>query len=341
MKIQKWIGAGVISLACLCSGCSPMVHVGTGNVSVAETENDGYYPISIENQDSTGELKRETFSKAPERVVCVWQNSIETLMALGVGDRIVAAMGLPNGSYLRPEYREMFEKIPYRSMEKLDMETVMMQNPDFIVGWASTFEAKTLRDTDFWQGRGVHTYISPGSSSKIKYHTVDYEYQDILNLGKIFHKEKKAKKIIGQMKEEISRAQAKAQASGKHPKGLIIEYLGKNINVYGERSLAGNILTSMGGVLMGADLQGVSKEQILEMDPDAIFVIVIERNYGDEKQILDHIYKEKALQNLRCVKERHVYPLPLYAVYSAGVRTYDGIQIIGKGLYPDENEIER
>lgn len=336
MKIQKWIGAGAIALALLCGGCSPMVQVGTGNVPAVETEKDGYYPISIENQDSTGEMVTETFTKAPERVVCVWQNSIETLMALGVGDRIVAAMGLPDGSYLRPEYREMFEKIPYRSMENLDMETVMMQNPDFIVGWASTFESKTLRGTDFWQGRGIHTYISPGSSSKIKYHTVDYEYQDILNLGKIFHKEDRAEEIVNEMKDEISRAQAKAQVSGKHPKGLIIEYLGKNINVYGERSLAGSILTSMGGELMGAKLQGISKEQILEMDPDAIFVIIIERSYGDEEQILDHIYKEKALQNLRCVKERRVYPLPLYTVYSAGVRTYDGIQIIGKGLYPEE-----
>jgi iron complex transport system substrate-binding protein len=33
------------------------------------------------------------------------------------------------------------------------------------------------------------------------------------------------------------------------------------------------------------------------------------------------------------VKERKIYPLPLYSIYSAGVRAYDGIQIIGKGLY--------
>lgn len=335
MKMQKWIGAGFMALALVCGGCSPMVQVRSGAVSSTETVKDTYYPISIENQNSHGEMVTQTFEKAPERVVCVWQNSIETLMALGVGDRIVAAMGLPDGSYLRQEYRADFEKIPYRSMENLDMETVMMQNPDFIVGWASTFGAKTLRDTDFWQGRGIHTYISPGSSPEIKKHTVEYEYQDILNLGKVFHKEDKAEAIVKEMKDEISRAQEKAKASGVHPKGLIIEYLGKNINVYGERSLAGNILTSMGGELMGADLQGISKEQILEMDPDAIFVIVIERNYGDEDKILDYIYKEKALQNLRCVKEKRIYPLPLYAVYSAGVRTYDGIQIIGKGLYPE------
>lgn len=336
MKINR-LFAGLLVAACFFSaGCSPMVREGEGHVSsISAQEKDGYYPISIETQNSSGEMVPQTFTKAPERVVCVWQNSIETLLALGVGDRIVAAMGLPSSEYLRPEYRETYEKIPYQSMENLDMETVMMQAPDFIVGWASTFGAKTLRSTDFWESRGIHTYISPGSSSKIKDHTVEYEYQDILNLGKVFHKEKRAQELVDQMKDEIDRAEETAKKSGYHPKGLIVEYLGKNINVYGKHSLAGNILTSMGGELMGADLQAVSKEQMLEMDPDAIFVIIIERSYGGEDTILDQIYKEKALQNLRCVKEHRVYPLPLYAVYSAGVRTLDGIQIIGKGLYPE------
>lgn len=338
MKMQKWIGLGAIAMVLVCGGCSPMVQMGSGMALTSVAEKDGYYPISIMSQNSHGEMMEQTFTKEPERVVCVWQNSIETLMALGVGDHIVAAMGLPDGAYLRPEYRQAYEKIPYRSMENLDMETVMMQNPDFIVGWASTFASKTLRDTEFWQGRGIHTYISPGSSSKIKDHTVEYEYQDILNLGKVFHREKKAEEIVGQMKDEINQAREKAQVLRKHPKGLIIEYLGKDINVYGEHSLAGNILTSMGGELLGADLRSISKEQILELDPDAIFVVIIERNYGDEDKILDMIYKEKALQNLRCVKEKRIYPLPLYAVYSAGVRTYDGIQIIGKGLYPKADE---
>lgn len=159
-------------------------------------------------------MREETFQKPPKRVVCIWQNSIENLMALGVGDRIVAAMGLPDGSYLRPEYRETYAKIPYTSMEHLDMETVMLQDPDLIVGWASSFDKKTLRGTDFWEGRGVGTYIAPGSSSTIKVHTIDYEYQDILNLGKIFDREEKAQELVSKMQDEIVRAEGKAQKWG-------------------------------------------------------------------------------------------------------------------------------
>lgn len=337
MNLKQWAVGAVLAVSFLCSGCSPVVR--ESGVSAVHSGNETEFayqdgqPVKIETLDSRGDTLTETFSKPPKRVVAVWQNSIETLLALGVGDRIVGAMGLPSHDYLRPQYREAYDRIPYTSMENLDVETILMQDPDFIVGWASTFGAKTLRGTDFWRSRGIHTYISPGSSPKVKDHTVEFEYQDILNMGLIFDRKEKAEEIVSRMQQEIQDAETQATAAGRHPRGLIIEYLGNNINVYGKGTLAGDILTKMGGELLAADTQQISKEQIVELDPDSIFVVVIESNYGNEDQILGQLYKEKAFKNLKAVKEHRIYALPLYAIYSAGVRTYDGIQIIGKGLY--------
>lgn len=335
--MKAWMAAALAGMVLFSAGCSPVVKENVETAAAPhETKNLAYRdgkPVTIETLDSKGNMVEETFQKPPERVVAIWQNSIETLLALGVGDRIVAAMGLPDGKYLRPEYRDAYDRIPYTSMENLDMESIRMQDPDLIVGWWSSFGAKTLRSTDFWNERGVATYISPGSSPKIKEHTVDYEFQDILNLGRVFDRSEKAEALVGQMKKEISEAEDKAASLGRHPRGLIIEYLGKDINVYGKKTLAGDILTKMGGELLEADTQQISKEQMIDLDPDAIFVVVIESDYGNEQDILNRMYEDKALQNLTCVKEKKIYPLPLYAIYSAGVRTYDGIQIIGKGLY--------
>ena len=72
------------------------------------------------------------------------------------------------------------------------------------------------------------------------------------------------------------------------------------------------------------------------MDPEALFMVVCENAYDQMDEIVGRLYQDQALQELTCVKEKRIYPLPLYAIYSAGVRTYDGIQIIGKGLYPEE-----
>ena len=51
-------------------------------------------------------------------------------------------MGVPDKKYILPEYQHQYEKIPYTSLENLDVETIMMMEPDFIIGWYSTFAAK-------------------------------------------------------------------------------------------------------------------------------------------------------------------------------------------------------
>ena len=113
-----------------------------------------------------------------------------------------------------------------------------------------------------------------------------------------------------------------------------MEFLGKDIRVYGEKTLAGDILTSLGGDLIAKN-NTLSLEQLVDLDPDVIFLVIIERNYGEEKTFLDRVCKNKALSHLRCVRNKRVYPVHLYAVYSSGIRTYDGIKIMAHGLYPE------
>lgn len=192
------------------------------------------YPLAVEILNSHGEKERQVFYSPPKRVAAVWQNSIETLLALGVGDRIIAGMGVPDRKYIREEYQAGYEAIPYKSLENLDPETIMMMRPDFIAGWSSTFTDKVLRSTEFWNERGVHTYISQNSDPANRNRTIENEYADILNLGKIFDREEKAESLVKEMKDEISRAAGQATLTGKHPRGLIIEFMGSDISVYGE-----------------------------------------------------------------------------------------------------------
>ena len=118
----------------------------------------------------------------------VWQNSIETLLALGVGDRIIAGNGVPDKKFFRKEYQEQYSKIPYTGLQLLDLETTMMLKPDLLVGWQSTFAPKVIRPTEFWHKRGVNTFIARSSMIDERPRTLENEYKDILDLGKIFDK---------------------------------------------------------------------------------------------------------------------------------------------------------
>ena len=225
----KWlpvIAAGLIFL----SGCAPVVKENGKTMPRIDGEakiewNREKYPLAVEILNSHGEKERQVLYSPPKRVAAVWQNSIETLLALGVGDRIIAGMGVPDRKYIREEYQAGYEAIPYKSLENLDPETIMMMRPDFIAGWSSTFTDKVLRSTEFWNERGVHTYISQNSDPANRNRTIENEYADILNLGKIFDREEKAESLVKEMKDEISRTAGQATLTGKHPRGLIIEFI--------------------------------------------------------------------------------------------------------------------
>ena len=333
---MKFFCVLLVALSLLCAACSPIVkvHENEHHPAMAEYADEGYAPVTIENIDEKGAPRSEVYDAPPQRVVAVWQNSIETLLALGVGDRIIAGMGVPNAKYIRPEYRAAYEAIPYTSLENLDVETILMMQPDLIIGWSSTFSPKVLRGTAFWAGRGVHTYIAPSSARGNRNKAIAQECQDIRNLGRIFHREERAAEIVAEMQNEIAYVAEKTAHMERRPRALVIELLGKEIRSYGADTLAGDMMRALGAEHLAAEGQSLSMEELITLAPDAIFVVVIEDDYGNEDAILARLYENPALQDLMCVQQRRIYPIPLYAVYSAGIRTYDGITIFAHGLYP-------
>ena len=333
---MKFFCVLLVALSLLCAACSPIVkvHENEHRPAMAKYADEGYAPVTIENIDEKGTPRSEVYDAPPERVVAVWQNSIETLLALGVGDRIIAGMGVPDARYIRPEYRAAYEAIPYTSLENLDVETILMMQPDLIVGWSSTFSPKVLRGTAFWAGRGVHTYIAPSSARGNRNKTIAQECQDIRNLGRIFGREERAAEIVAEMQNEIAYVAEKTAHMERRPRALVIELLGKEIRSYGADTLAGDMMRALGAEHLAAEGQSLSMEELITLAPDAIFVVVIEDDYGNEDAILARLYENPALQDLMCVQRRRIYPIPLYAVYSAGIRTYDGITIFAHGLYP-------
>lgn len=295
------------------------------------------------NGNATKQLLLETKAnkindnQAPKRVVAVWQNSIETLLELGLGDRIIAANGLPDKKYLKASVRDMYEKIPNKSFRLYDLETTMMLNPDFILGWQSTFRDTGLRSPAFWNPRGVRTYIAKSTmkqtEGKVKKRKIEDEYSYIKDLGKIFKVETKANAIVEGMKKKIMRVQTLTKDK-KKPKVLIIEFMGKKITVYNDQTLAGDIAKAVNGDLINPKLRAIGKEDIIKYNPDVVFVIIVEREYEQKDKILERTLKDPAFKNLSFVKNKRIYAAPLYTVYSSGSRTLDGIEIFAKRLHP-------
>lgn len=294
--------------------------------------------VSLYTYNSRGQLEQTSYKKNPQRVVAVWQNSIETLIALGVGEHIVAAIGIPDPNYLKPEHRTIYEQIPYKNNLNLDLENALLLQPDLIVAWQSSFSEKLLRNTDFWHSRGINTYISNLPSAGMAQHSMlEKEYNYIMDMGKIFDRQLIANSIIQSIQQQINSANQQKHDIVNKLRVLVIELYGREISVYGKNSLAGELVEKLGGEL-ALDTKRTSFEHIRAVNPDVIFLVTIESQYGREHLILDDLKKHPALKNLLCIQNNRIYTIPLYTVYCAGVRLADSIQTFKQGMYPDLHE---
>lgn len=88
------------------------------------------YPLTITTYDNQGNEIETTYKKAPEKVVAVYQGCIETMLALGLEDRLVATAGLDNE--VPDELKEAFSKTNYLDEFTPSKETITMLEPDMI-----------------------------------------------------------------------------------------------------------------------------------------------------------------------------------------------------------------
>ena len=130
---------------------------------VIKESSNSHYPVTITTYNYEKEPVEITFEKEPENVVAVYQNSIETMLALGLEDKIKLAAGLDHD--VKDEYKEAFSKVNYSKEFTPDKETVIMSQPDFILSWYSLFEDKNLGDVDYWHENGINTYMSLNSGA--------------------------------------------------------------------------------------------------------------------------------------------------------------------------------
>ena len=294
------------------------------------------YPLTITTYDYEGNEVETTYEKAPEKVLAVYQGSIETMLALGLEDRLVATAGLDNE--VPDEMKVAFSESNYLDEFTPSLENVTMLEPDLILSWGSIFAEDRLGNVTNWIEKGCNTYINT-NTRKGGSRTLENECTDILNLGMIFDVQDKAEAIVNNIQDVVSKTKEAAGNMEEKPSVLILEPYGEDISNYGEKSLGGDMVTQLGAELANPDASSVGKEDIIAANPDVIFVVYMPYAGDDPETVkesqLSAITEDEALQSLNAVKNGRVYPIMLSEMYASATRTQDGIETFAKGLYPD------
>lgn len=294
---------------------------------------DGGYPVTITTYDYEGNEIETTYEKAPEKVLCVYQGTIETMIALGLEDHVAASYGLDNP--VKPEWEAGLAKMNYNEdVFAPDKETVLMMEPDLIFSWGSLFSDKNLGGQPEWIGNGTNTYISTNTRRGGHPRTLENEYADLLNIGKIFNVEDEARAIVDEMRSEI--ASVLSQTEGQEaPRVAVIEFLGEDISNYGASSLGGDMVAQLGGVLAEPEASSIGKEDLLGLDPDVIFVVYMARTETVEDEMRAKVLEDPAFAELSAVKNGRVCTIMLGDMYASTVRSIDGIRAFAAGMYPE------
>lgn len=299
------------------------------------------YPITVTTYGTDGRELKTTYEKAPEKVLAVYQGCVETLLAMGLEEHIAATAGLDNE--VPDEQKPAFSKTDYLDEFTPSLETVTMLEPDMIFSWGSLFRDTTLGDAEGWMDQGTNIYMNtnthPVQEGKSYNKTLENEYTDLLNIGKIFDVQDRAEEIVRDMKESIEKVEEKTSGIKEKPDVLIVESGKDAFTNYGKTSLGGDMVTKLGGKLANPDASKIGKEDIVAADPDVIFVVYMPYSGDDPEEVkqekLDVILKDQAYASLDAVKNKRVVPVMLSEMYASATRTKDGIVTFAKGLYPD------
>lgn len=300
----------------------------TGSDAASAKSSGAGFPFELTTFD--GEVV--TFDHVPERVLAANPDAGEELMALGLGDKIIATSY--NYAQVAEEYRAEYEaKQSLTDSGYPALEAVLGLDPDFVYGRSAAFDQKGIASHDTLTENGIMS-LSSIESYKMGADVEDV-YQDFYNLGRIFQVEDKANEIVDDMKSRIAAVEEKV--ADAQP----VKVFNFDSEEEGGAYTAGNNFTSSlirhaGGVNVFGDLEEtwgtVSWEAVVEANPDIIVINDYSGTTLDEK--IRQLKENPALSGLKAVQEENFLVITLPEVFASS-RAADTIEKFAQAFHPE------
>ena len=231
---------------------------------------------------------------------------------------------------MKAKYPEELAKIQHISNQEISREQTIAYQPDFILGWKSTFSPRRYGNTDWWQKRGVNTYIVATSNHVVPHGTIEDECQFLDDMGRIFDVREKSEVLINEIHTEMGLTE-KSIVGEKPQEVMVVEVSKTGIMNYDDGWIVGDMVRRLGGN-MPVKSRSVGAEDLLAQDPDIIFVVYFNSRHREESELF---FQNVRFNSLKASRNNRIYMLPFRYMYTPAVHTIDGIRAIKKGWYPE------
>lgn len=277
------------------------------------------------------------FDVPPQRIVGLNSGAVEVLLALGVEDRIVGAVGREES--IQPRLRAGFDRLPLLDSGSEDYpssEVILELEPELIYSvYPSAFRDTGIASRQELADLGVATYLAPGRCPDRDATTplsVEEIWTEIEQVGALVDADEAAAALI-----DDQRAALAAVRDGLPNLGELEVFwwdVGTDDPLAGACCGApGMILRELGLTNVFDDLDdhwsSVSWEQVVERDPDVI--VMVDFGEGDIADKRDFIADDPTLRELRAFRDDAVVVLP-FSQTTPGLQNVDAIEALAQQL---------
>lgn len=311
-RIRVTLTLALASSALLLSACAPTTPTPTPVATASG------YPLTIDNCGTV-----ITVQEPPQRVVTIKSTTLELLLALGVGDTIVASSysdGLVPAAYADEDIPVLSEKLPAQ-------EATLALSPDFIFGgWESNFSAEGVGERETLQSLGVTSYVAPAACTAAEYRPNPLTFEDVFagfaEAGAIFDATEAADALIADQRAQLADITPNTDGltAAWYSSGRDKPFVGAGI---GAPQL---IMDTAGLTNVFADVEeswiSTSWEAVVDADPDVLVLVNSPGNTAESK--IQRLKENPATATLTAVQNERFIILE-FAATEAGVRTVSAV----------------
>lgn len=256
------------------------------------------------------------------RVASLTLSGDEIILSLIEDERIVGLSGKINED---KDVSNVYEKAKNFPKIENNIETLISLEPDFVVVADWTKKELSLQAKEI--GAEVFVYKTPKN--------FDEQKELILELSEILEEREKGKNIILDMDTRLQNLQEKIKKIKKHTPKIML-YTSFETTT-GKDTTFDNMIELIGGENLAKTIgivgeQKISKEKIIEMNPE-IIIVPLWSNHIDSEEFINFIKNDESLKNIQAVKNGKIYPILYKNITPTSQYMIDGIEELGNIIY--------
>ncbi|MCH4247337.1 MAG: ABC transporter substrate-binding protein [Acinetobacter populi] len=253
---------------------------------------------AIQVTDAKGDLVQ--LKQPAQRIVCLFEASLDNLYMLGAGQRVIAIPGkVYTSSSLYHAYSILDARIkekklatPSQSDSASSLESIISLKPDLVVMYANQPDSITLL-------RSMNIPVYAAQSENLT-----QTLKELQDLGTLTGQQQRASHLIQFIQHELAVIQKTTDVDFPIKKTVYYAWSGGRIfSSSGRDSMPNSMITLAGAeniIQAAIDQPTVNPENLIEWNPDAILL------WNSDAKL---IYQQPELQGLKAVKQQQVFNL--------------------------------